>query len=93
MKTICIQIGNTDDKLKQIEWSHFVYEMINLVTSVASQVHFFGNPVNYAKWQNACWVFDVQDCDIDMLKTSVTEIAKKYKQDSTAWLQGTTEFI
>lgn len=47
-----------------------------------------------APWQNFCMVLDLENEDrIEMLKDRLVDIGDKYMQDSTAWTDGTTEFL
>lgn len=93
MKTITIQIGNSDDKLSQREWSDFVAEVAATVKSLAETVHFFGGAENWAQWQNACWVFTIHPQFISKLSDILASVRKGYKQDSIAWTEGETTFI
>lgn len=93
MKYISIQIGNSDGKLSQIEWSEFVLEMQEAIDCHASQVHFFGGSINWAKWQNVCWVFEISESEIYGLKSRVRRIRDRYEQYSACWLEGKAEFI
>lgn len=56
MDTITIQIGNSDNKLSQMEWSAFIKDVVEVVESLASVVHFYGTSLGDAPWQNAAWV-------------------------------------
>ena len=91
-KTVTIQIGNSDDKLTQREWSEYVEDVRKIVEGLRG-VHFFGAAPTYAPWQNAAWVIECDDEVRVWLKENVTKIRKEYKQDSVAWTEGTTEFI
>lgn len=42
MKTVTIQIGNSDNRLTQVEWSEYVEKVNNLVRDCAYAVHFNG---------------------------------------------------
>ncbi len=93
MKSVTVQIGNTDDKLRQIEWAHFV-DAVGLAINGWAVVHFFGCSPGQAAWQNACWCAVVNnDDDVPRLKSQLTAIRKNYQQDSVAFLVGDTEFI
>ncbi len=91
MNTVTIQIGNTDDKLTQKEWSDFVLAVDTEIQSLAKEVHFFGGSVNYSPWQNVCWVITIEK--LHFLKDALQAIRMMYKQDSVAMTVGTTEFI
>lgn len=91
--TITIQIGNTDDKLTQEEWARYVEKVGQAINYKAECVHFFGAPVNYAKWQNAAWVIECKEEDSRYLMGSLIEIREHFRQDSVAWTEGKTLFI
>ncbi len=58
--TVSILIGNTDNKLMQLEWSNFVMQTKDHIYQLAQRVHFFGAPPNWEVWQNACWVIEIE---------------------------------
>lgn len=93
MKTITLQIGNSDDKLSQLQWSDFFATIDREVTNAAKQVHFAGTSPCSSPWQNACWVFTVEPLAALELKIWVTAHRSRFRQDSVAWIEGETEFI
>lgn len=102
MKTITLQIGNSDDKLSQRDWSYFVNEIdhyLNVTMTRYVTIHFSGSSHSYAPWQNHCWVFEkindkFEDYVLGTIKKQVSKCAKEiYKQDSIAWTEGTTELV
>ena len=93
MKTITIQIGNSDDKLTQKEWSSFVLHCRDLINASPVEIHFFGASTGYATWQNAAWVLSLTEDNVAALKADFTEIRKLYRQDSVAFTEGETQFI
>lgn len=91
MKTVTLQIGNSDDKLSQKEWNHFVKEVQCLIEKHTREQHFFGGSPNWYPWQNVAWVFV---CDnLQPLKDALESTRKIFKQESVAWTVGETEFI
>lgn len=93
MKTICIQIGNSDDKLTQVEWSEFAESTHRLIDGYSDEIHFSGASWNCAPWQNACWVAVINLKNLTPLKNQLKMLRKKYKQDSVAFIEGDTDFI
>jgi hypothetical protein len=92
MKTITLQIGNSDGKLTQGQWAAFVQEIRGLLGCLLpGQLHFFGVSAGYEEWQNAAWVFNTDEGD--WIKDHVEVIRAKYHQDSAAWTEGETSFI
>lgn len=91
MSTLIIQIGNSDDKLSQKEWSEYISDVANVLYNW-STIHFFGTSIGTAPWQNACWV--VEPNVTAEIQKRLTVIRKTYKQDSIAFTVATkTEFI
>lgn len=93
MKTIVIQIGNTDNKLTQKQWADFCNEVYESISLLATEIHFSAPSVGWADWQNAALIFTIRDSFIGSLKAHLAYIRKSYLQDSVAWTEGTTEFI
>jgi len=93
MKTITLQIGNSDDKLFQREWSMFCKLIDQQVQSQASAVHFSGHSMPDAPWQNACWVFEIEEDIIDDFQKEIRVIRQIYQQDYVAWIEGQTLFV
>lgn len=91
MNAITLQIGNSDDKLTQAEWSAFYKAIDTAVSYFAKKIHFAGAAAIDAPRQNACWVFEIEDAK--ELRSAVTRIRHDYLQDSAAWTDGETEFI
>jgi len=95
MKTITIQIGNSDDKLTQQQWSYFVYAVGDIIRAYYGQLHFSGGSSIDTPWQNYCWVFEMEDDTLyhTAFKHQLRGIADKYKQDSIALTEGQTMFV
>lgn len=93
MKTITIQIGNSDDKLTQKEWAQFVDAVHMSISNRCEEMHFSGGSSNNAIWQNFAWVFTCQEKHIDTLKSRISAVGGTFKQDSVAWTEGETLFI
>lgn len=93
MITVTIQIGNTDNKLTQQEWGHFCNQIHSAVLFWDGDIHFSAPSVGWADWQNAAWVFTIDEKNAKSLRLNVAEIRGVYKQDSVAWTEGKTEFI
>ena len=89
-----IQIGNSDDKLTQAEWSEYVTELNQILQNWQVSVHFLGYSPANAPWQNACWVFEVEtDPWLEDMKAELSYLARKFRQDSIAFTIGDTEFV
>jgi hypothetical protein len=93
MKTVTIQIGNSDDKLTQREWASLIHDAGLEIWSSCVHTHFSGGSASNAKFQNYAWVVDMDERGIEALKPKLTEIRKHFKQDSIAWTEGETKFL
>lgn len=93
MKTITIQIGNTDNKLSQQQWSEFHHNADIVIRNYATEVHFFGGSENWKPWQNLCWVVTAASYMIGPFKISMATLGAHFGQDSVAWTEGETRFL
>jgi hypothetical protein len=93
MKTVTLQIGNTDDKLTQKEWAQFVAAINYIIGYHCKQIHFAGGSNNEKPWQNYCWVFDLKAAHSMDFKRKIANICADYRQDSIAVTVGETKFI
>lgn len=93
MKTVTIQIGNGDDKLRQIDWARFYADVNHEVSQYAHRVHFAAPSPSQAAWQNACWVIEISETNAEHLRKLLQELRDQFHQDSIAWTEGSTCFI
>lgn len=95
MKTITLLIGNSDDKLSQKDWSAFFHEIDGFLREEgAEEIHFSASSAGASPWQNACWVFTVQnDQDAANVLGEITWIRTKWRQESAAVMVGETMFV
>lgn len=91
--TVTVQIGNSDDKLTQAQWSYYVDRIYKKVNEYAKEIHFFGGSPNWFAWQNACFVFETDRKFYASLCTGLKSIREDFEQDSIAIMRGDTEFI
>ena len=91
-KTVAVQIGNTDDKLSQLMWSAFIRAVADKVYTHAAQVHFSGYSDPSETWQNAAWIFEIDEEESQRLWGAMKVLASLYNQDSIAWTEGNTIF-
>lgn len=92
--TIYVSIGNSDDKLSQLEWSAFAGQVQALISSLATQIHGVWFSPSGSAFQNACFCFELASmADAQEVKTRLARLAGHYRQDSIAWAEATTEFI
>lgn len=90
-----IQIGNSDDKLTQKEWSDFVSEVDAVFKTdvLAIDCYFFATSEGAKPWQNACWVVSIKETDVDLLIKRLVKVRKMYRQDSVAIVLGDVRMI
>jgi hypothetical protein len=92
-KTVYISIGNSDDKLSQFAWNAFCGDMEGILLKYARQFHGNWSSASRDSFQNACWCVEPWPHMVDELKESLTALAGRYRQDSIAWAEATTEFL
>ena len=92
-KTIIVQIGNSDNKLTQQEWSRFVENVDRIITQNADEIHFHACSEGSKPWQNACWVFDIQPNYMVDTLNELNYSRREFEQDSISWTEGETIFI
>lgn len=91
--TLTIQIGNSDDRLAQKQWSEFVNKLISNC-QFYGQIHFAGGSPNNTQWQNYCVVLQLTyDNKLDSIMGAMSNLAAEYQQDSIAVTVGQTEFV
>lgn len=98
--TITIQIGNSDDKLTQVQWCSYVLDVENAIKTAFGrkpEVHFTGGSEADKPWQNYCWVFAIPARDLvttlQVARAVLAKLAAKHNQDSIAMTVGKTEFV
>lgn len=91
MKTLTIQIGNSDDKLSQIDWAQFISDMDALISCRGWHGHFRGGSHVNAPWQNYCWVVGCNS--LDGFLAECRHLCSRYRQDSIAVTLGDTQFF
>lgn len=87
--TVYVSVGNSDDKLSQVDWSRYVAEVF-----AATRVH---GVQTFGEWwsspgsiyQNACTGFLIPDDPVGRrhLQDLLTKIRTRFGQDSLAWVQ------
>lgn len=95
MKTITIQIGNSDNKLTQQQWNLFVAAINNVISLWTKEVYFAGGPPSDAQWQNYCWVIDgdMSQHDEDIFKSLLAKRRAAFQQESLSYVVGMNSFI
>lgn len=95
MKTITIQIGNSDNKLRQVEWADFIEQIEKIIRVKAAAIHFSGGSDPRASWQNFCWVFEASYSvqEWQQFLSALQVHGKMFSQDSIAVTVGETKFV
>lgn len=93
-----VSIGNTDNKLTQVQWSLFVDAIRRLFQDVEHQVQvvFEGFAHPDSQFQNACWglLLPADRAPVETLRWRLARVAGLYRQDSIAWAEAQqTEFL
>jgi hypothetical protein len=90
--TICIQIGNADDKLIQQKWSLFCSSLVNLADEFGD-IHFSGGPSTASPVQNYCVVVNVPSTDVDYFFGELEDMRATFGQNSAAVLMGAVKLV
>ena len=93
---VYVSIGNSDDKLKQVDWAAFHATVNRCILTARGYRGMHGRWVSEptSPWQNACWCFEIRDSDMEFLKKDLRSLAQEFDQDSIAWAQApVTEFL
>jgi hypothetical protein len=93
MITAYISIGNSDDKLPQVEWAAYAGHVMGTIRRAAATVHGEWTSFPLSSYQNACWCVEIEPAAVEPLKRSLASAAQLFRQDSIAWAEVTTEFI
>lgn len=91
--TVAVLIGNSDDKLSQVEWARFVRSVLDTVCGSADKVHFEGHTPQASSRQSVAIVFEINTVKRQELQGNLKKIKQEFRQDSIAWVEGTTLFL
>jgi len=91
--TVTIQIGNSDNKLRQVQWADFIEAVEKLLSKTAVVIHFAGGSDPRASWQNFCWVIEIPPERMPQFKASLLFVGSAFFQDSIAVTEGETLFV
>jgi len=90
MTAICILIGNTDNKLTQLEWSEYC-RAVRGMCEAHGAVHFSGGSPTDAAWQNYCVCVETDTPAV--LRRLIAKRRATHRQYAVRWLQGETQFV
>lgn len=92
--TITVQIGNSDDKLPQCHWAEYINITHKAITDMAEEVHFSGTSFPNDPWQNAAWVFTIDNpATKQALRGELEFLCLAFHQIEIAWTEGVTDMI
>jgi len=92
-ESVAILLGNSDDKLSQREWMSFIKEVRGVVGKHCDDVFFDGGTAVDSPWQSACIVASIYPVDKEGLLSDLTEVRRKYLQDSIAVVCSEVQFV
>jgi hypothetical protein len=83
--TVYITIGNSDDKLSQVEWSRFIGDVQRAIGTWGGHVYgdWFSRPD--CPFQNACFGASFSHDNIGGLRMNLKQVRELYRQDSIAF--------
>lgn len=93
LTTVCIQIGNSDDKLTQEQWSQYCKDLTELADQFCFATHFAGFSPGGFPWQNFCLAGQISAEAEEAFCASLKELRSRFSQDSAAVLVGETRFV
>ena len=93
MKTILVEIGNTDNKLTQQHWARFCSDVAKYVGRYAEQIYTSAYSLPNAEWQNACWHFEISDDGIAPLRLWLQRFCKNYHQQGIMWSETSSTML
>lgn len=94
MTTLYISIGNSDDKLTQKEWSEYCAELLFIVESgMMERTYGVWYSAPDSKFQSMCVAVECPQERVMDLRFHLSELCKKYRQDSIALSYGQTTLL
>lgn len=85
---VYISIGNSDDKLTQVEWAAFWIETGRALYVKGAYFHGVWTSETNSEYQNACWCVEFSDAEYMLLAIhDLKRLAGKYRQNSIAWAE------
>lgn len=86
-RIVYVTIGNSDDKLNQVDWSAYVAAVRYWCKRVATQTFGEWYSLPDSPWQNACIGFETEEVRIPALKQELELARRDFRQDSIAWAE------
>ena len=93
IQTVYVTIGNSDDKLSQLEWSHFYRDTNEAMFTHSSHQHGAWISPAISAFQNACWCIEIDSSMVYLLMDRLRYIGRQYKQNTIAWAEVPAEAV
>lgn len=84
--TVYLCIGNSDDKLSQVEWADFQRALLLLVAT-APTAHGVWYSAPGSKWQNMCVCVEIELRHVHLWWETLHKLAGRFRQDSISWAE------
>lgn len=89
---VYMSIGNSDNKLSQLDWSDFAAKFESEIRNWADEVFGVWYSHSTSEWQNMCVAANLREPE--SVKHKLRELRDEYDQESIAWAEvPNTEFI
>jgi len=89
---VYVSIGNSDDKLTQLEWSEY-WHAVDRELKFWGRLHGVWLAVNNTPYQNAVWACEIKEVYRAQMREGLRKIMTRYNQDAIAWFEGKTDFV
>jgi len=93
MKTLYISIGNSDDKLSQVQWHSFCFDLAQLCMDYEACRHGTWFSASDSMYQNMCICIELPAERVTLLRGELQGLAIRYNQDSIAMATAETELV
>lgn len=92
--TYYVTIGNSDNKLTQVNWAMFQGSLLRTIQTYANEIRGTWYSLPVVPFRNMCIGFEVYESDrLDKIKSELRILAEQYDQDSIALATAETELV
>lgn len=91
--TVIVLIGNSDNKLTQKDWHYFVSDVRTLIWIFEKETHFIGSTEPFSEYQSGCFVFVIEQTQLEALKERLILCKQRHSQNFIAMIIGNTQLI
>jgi len=85
--TVYVSIGNSDNKLTQVQWAQFCQRVVEYIQTRANAVFGEWYSKSDSRWQNAVICFEVFPHQATVIQEMLRSIAYDFHQESIAWAE------